>query len=64
MKEWVNGSCKISILGSDGKLLFFSVKQVMSVTDTHITFIDKFNNIYTFHKRHIEEIQPYNPEKE
>lgn len=59
MKEWINGTCKISVKGDDGKMLYFLAKQVTSVTDSHITFLDKYNDTYTFNVSRVEEIQQY-----
>lgn len=65
MKEWLNSSCRITISNElTNKKLFFNVKQVLSITDSHITFIDRFNEVYTFNRRFVEEIQPYKVERE
>lgn len=55
MKEWIGQSCLLFLQRSDSK--FFTVKRVLSVSDTHITFIDKFNNVYTERLDHVLEIK-------
>lgn len=57
MKEWEGLSCKIQI-AKDGIKLFFTAKRVLSVDDHHITFIDKFNQPYTFNRDLVIEIKP------
>lgn len=47
MQELVGHSAKLEF-NRDGKRLFFSAKTISSITDTHITFVDKFNDVYTF----------------
>ena len=47
MKEWVGKSCKLCIR-RNGNDLFFTVNQVLSVTDTHITFLDRLNMPFSF----------------
>lgn len=55
MEEFVGKSCKIHIF-IRGENLFFTVKRVLSVTDTHISFVDKFDEAYSFRKVDVVEI--------
>lgn len=57
MKEWIGKSAKIIII-KDKIKLYFSAKMILDITQEHITFIDKYNFPYTFHKSLVEEIQP------
>lgn len=47
MQELVGHSAKLEF-NRDGKRLFFSAKTISSITDTHITFVDKYDDVYTF----------------
>lgn len=53
MKEYIGLPCKIKI-NINGKSLYFKVLKVTSVTDSHITFIDKFNNYYSFKTENVD----------
>lgn len=57
MIEWIGKSANITIK-KDDKNLFFTAKMILSIDSEHITFLDKFNQPYTFHKSLVEEIQP------
>lgn len=56
MKQIIGKSCKITI-SCKGKDLFYTVKEVIEVTPTHITFIDKFNQQYSYRLLDVVEIQ-------
>lgn len=58
MREWQGKSGKIQI-SKDGVKLFFTAKLILSVDDHHITFIDKFNQPYTFNRDLVVEIKPF-----
>jgi hypothetical protein len=55
MKEMIGKSCLIEI-SRNGKALFYKAKEVLDVTDTHITFLDKYNNQYTYRLMDVAEI--------
>ena len=55
MKEYIGKKCNILVI-LNGKYLFYNVKKVLDVTEDHISFIDKFNNNYTYKKGDIAEI--------
>ena len=42
MKQYLGKDCKLT-LEVNGKLLFYTAKEVLDVSGTHITFIDKNN---------------------
>lgn len=45
MKHLLNKSCKLTIKDHvKNKVLFYTAREVTSITETHIFFIDKFNN--------------------
>lgn len=54
MKHLKGKSCKLTI-EVNGRVLFYTAKQVTDVTDTHITFIDKFNEVLSFRLKDIVE---------
>ena len=47
MKEFLDKSVWIKIKADNG-FLYFTAKKVIEVTDTHITFIDKFDEMQMF----------------
>ena len=53
MKEQLNHKCKIEI---EVKTSLFYKGIITSIDDNTITFIDKFNNIYTYSQDKIKEI--------
>ena len=55
MKEMVGKSCLIEISRAE-KTLFYKVREVLEVSDTHITFLDKYNNQYTYRLVDVVEI--------
>jgi len=55
MKEFVGRKCKIHVL-LNGKDLFYTVKNVTSVNDTHICFIDRYGEAYSFRNVDVVEI--------
>jgi len=59
MEQYLNKSCKILIL-INGKCLFYNVKSVTNVSDTHISFLDKYNNSYTYKKEDVKEVNIIN----
>jgi len=54
MQQYLNHPCRLHIL-FEGKNLFYHAKKVTEVTENHITFIDRFNNTYTFRLADIKE---------
>ena len=55
MKEYLDKTCKIHI-AINGKDLFYTAR-IINVSDTHITFVDKFNETLTFRLQDIIEIR-------
>jgi len=55
MKQYIGKTCKLHIV-VNGKDLFYTAK-VKDVSDTHISFIDKFGEDYTFRMTDIVEIR-------
>ncbi len=55
MKNYIGKPCKLHININDADL-FFSAKEVLNVTEEHITFRDKFNKVYTFQCKNVIEI--------
>jgi hypothetical protein len=55
MKEMVGKSCLIEI-NRDGRALFYKAREILDITDTHITFLDKYNNQYTYRLIDVVEI--------
>ena len=55
MREYINKKVRLSA-DIDGKVLYYS-GEVISVTDTHITFIDKFGDTKTKRIADIIEIE-------
>lgn len=53
MKEHINHKCKIEI---EVKTSLFYNAIITSIDENTITFIDKYNNIYTYNKDRILEI--------
>ena len=56
MKHLIGKSCKIT-MEINGKTLFYTVKKIISVSDTHISFIDKFNETLTFRQKDVVEVK-------
>lgn len=56
MKEWEGQSAFITII-HNGNKLFYSAKQVLSVTDSHITFLDRNNKVFSYKVELVNEIQ-------
>ena len=46
MQEWLNKKVVIEINANSKRLVYIAT--ITNVTDTHITFTDKFNKEYTF----------------
>jgi len=57
MKEWIGKPCRLCV-NRNGVDLFYTVNQVLSVTDTHITFLDRFNSPYSLLVCEVSEIKP------
>lgn len=55
MKGWQGKACTIHVL-REHKVLFFTVRLVEEVTDSHITFLDKWGKRYTFRLQDVTEI--------
>ena len=55
MKEFIGKKCKITFLVG-GKTLHYTAKTVTSVSDSHISFIDKFEESHCFRIQDIIEI--------
>ena len=47
MDELLGKSAKLEFL-RNGRKLFFDAKHISSITTTHITFIDRYDEVYTF----------------
>ena len=47
MKEFLNRAAWIKIKADNG-FLYFTAKKVIGVSDTHLTFLDKFDELQTF----------------
>lgn len=56
MKEYIGKQVRVEVT-RNGRTLFYTAT-VTAVTDTHIAFIDKYGDKYTFKKENIEEISP------
>ena len=56
MKELIGKSCKIWIK-VEGDSYFYKVRKIIKFNSPHITFLDKFNKEFTFHKDCIMEIR-------
>lgn len=54
MKHLIGKSCKLT-LEVNNKILYYTVKQVTDVTETHISFIDKFDDVWSFRIKDIVE---------
>lgn len=56
MKQIIGKSCRLTVkVGRE--VLFYTVKEVLEVTDTHILFIDKFGQEYSYRLADIMQIQ-------
>jgi len=55
VQELVGRSGKLEF-DRDGKRLFFFAKSISSITITHITFVDKFDDVYTFRVEDLVEV--------
>jgi hypothetical protein len=53
MKDHLNRKCKIEI---EIKTSLFYDATIIDISDSTITFIDKFNNVYTYSRSRILEI--------
>ena len=47
MEELIGKSGKLEFIRNDKRLFFFA-KTISSITKTHITFIDRYDDVYTF----------------
>ena len=47
MKHLIGKGCTIR-LNVDGSTLFYTVKEVLDVTTLHISFVDKYDETYTY----------------
>lgn len=56
MKQLIGRSCKITI-NVDGRSLFYTAKEVLDISSTHILFKDKFDKQYSFRLQDVLEIQ-------
>lgn len=56
MKEYIGKTVKLHLI-KNGAHLFYTA-MVTSVTDTHITFIDRDEKMFSFKVEDIEEISP------
>lgn len=55
MRELLHKSCKLT-LKVNNKILFYTVQEVTSVTETHINFVDKFGEYYMYRIEDIVEV--------
>ena len=53
MKEHLNHKCRIEV---EVRTSLYYEANILSIEENTITFIDKFNNIYTYNKNRILEI--------
>jgi hypothetical protein len=56
MKQLIGRSCCLAVC-INGRDLFYTAKEVLDVSDTHITFIDRYNKQYTINLNNVVEIQ-------
>lgn len=56
MKELIGKSCRICVK-VQGKDYFYKVRKVIKYDEPHLSFIDKLDKTYTFHKDSIIEIR-------
>ena len=56
MKEFKGKSCKIQI-EQNGRRLFYNAKLVTSISDSHITFIDRYNDAFCYRVKDVVEIE-------
>jgi hypothetical protein len=59
MKHLIGKSCLLEV-DYHNKILHFHVSKVISVTSTHISFIDKFNKEYSFRLNDVVEVDKVN----
>lgn len=55
MKEYIGKNCKI-VINKEGKKYFY-IANITDLTEQHITFIDKFGDIYTYEIEDIKRIK-------
>ena len=55
MKQYIGKQCKIFVR-IEGRRLFYS-GEITEVSEGHVSFIDKFGELYTYNKQCIEEIR-------
>lgn len=58
MKEYIGKPCKLHISPKKDIDLYYTVKKVTSISDKHITFIDKYKKVYTFRIGDVVEANP------
>ena len=56
MKRLIGRSCRVTI-NVKGKDLYYTITEILGVSDTHLTFEDKFNKIYSYRLQDVIEIQ-------
>lgn len=56
MRQYLNKRCKIRVLNEEGKRLHFTADPVTNVTDTHISFTDKFGKPRSYLIKDVVEI--------
>ena len=56
MNDLVGKSCKVWVK-VENKDFFYSVRKVLKFENPHLTFVDKFDKEFTFHKEQIREIR-------
>ena len=54
MKEYLGQTCKILIQLNDKELFYYA--KIISINQTHISFLDKYGKLYTYKKDLIKEI--------
>lgn len=59
MQDLIGKSCKLQV-ELNGKELFFTAKRVLHVSDTHITFLDKFGQVCSFRLQDLAKVQEIN----
>ena len=56
MKEFVGKACRIRVKVKD-QYFFYTVREVTKYEEPHISFIDKYDKHYTYHKEEVRAIR-------
>jgi hypothetical protein len=61
MKQLIGKSCKITIKDPvNGRILYYTVRRIIDISDTHINFIDKFGFEFCYRTFDCIQIQDIN----